>query len=416
MDRCGVCFENTNHKKVTCPFCDLNTCRHCTQTYLLSSMEDPHCMECKHAWDRQFVDSFCTHRFRHIDYRRHRENVLFEREKSRMPETQVHVERIIEMRRLNDMIASQKKQLSQLYVRFGRLSYDEYVRVEEIRELIEHMRDTRQRIDEIRFSNPDITEIKKSFVRKCPLETCKGFLDDEWYCGICQETFCDECCEIKTHEHVCDVDLKNTMKLILKDTKPCPKCSTMISKIDGCMQMWCTQCQTAFDWRSGNIQIGRIHNPHYLEFKRKTTGLHREHGDVPCGGLPTRHELPDRLADFIHVIQWCEREIVYTEYTNTSTQHFRILYMLNDMSEKEFKHKIQAVDKHKEKNADIVNVYRMFIDTASDLLRQYVITEDANILPILRELVVYANDIVRSIHKRYKCVTPPLFNNNLLLF
>ena len=417
MDRCGVCFENTNHKKVTCPFCDLVTCRSCTQTYLLSVMEDAHCMGCKHVWNRQFVDNFCTYTFRHVDYRRHRENVLFEREKLQMPETQVHVEHILEMRHLNKVVAEQRVQLSKLYVRYGRLTYHEYIQIEEIRELIEQMAQTRQRIDELRFANMDVKEIKKSFVRKCPIEECKGFLDDEWYCGICRQTFCCDCCEIKDNdEHTCDPDLKKTMKLISKDTKPCPKCSTMISKIDGCAQMWCTQCQTAFDWRSGNIQIGRIHNPHYLEFKRKASTLYREHGDIPCGGLPSRHELPERLADFIHVIHWCEREIMYTEYTNTSTQHFRILYMLNDMSEKEFKRKIQAVDKHKEKNADVVNVYRMFIDTATDLLRQYVIKEDANIVKTLRELVLYSNDIVRSIHKRYKCVTPPLFNNNLLLF
>jgi len=415
MDRCGVCFENTNHKKVTCPFCDLNTCRTCTQTYLLSVMEDAHCMGCKHVWNRQFVDHFCTHNFRHVDYRRHRENVLFEREKSLMPETQVHVERILEMRYLNKVIAEQKVQLSKLYMTYGRLSYDEYIQVQEIHELIENMRQTRERIDEIRFSNPDITEIKKSFVRKCPEGECKGFLDEDWYCGICRTTFCNDCGEIKHDDRTCDPDLVKTMKLILKDTKPCPKCSTMISKIDGCAQMWCTQCQTAFDWRSGNIQIGRIHNPHYLEFKRKTHGLYRENGDVPCGGLPSRHELPERLADLIHVINWCEREIMYTRYVNTSTYHHRVLYMLNDMSEKEFKRKIQAIDKHKEKNMDVVNVYQMFIDTASDLLRQYVIREDAGIITTLRELIVYSNDIVRSIHKRYKCVTPPLFNNNILL-
>ena len=179
MDRCGVCFENTNHKKVTCPFCDLNTCRTCTQTYLLSVMEDAHCMGCKHVWNRQFVDHFCTHNFRHVDYRRHRENVLFEREKSLMPETQVHVERILEMRYLNKVIAEQKVQLSKLYMTYGRLSYDEYIQVQEIHELIENMRQTRERIDEIRFSNPDITEIKKSFVRKCPEGECKGFLDED---------------------------------------------------------------------------------------------------------------------------------------------------------------------------------------------------------------------------------------------
>ena len=412
MDRCGVCFEHTNHKKVTCPFCDLVTCRSCTQKYLLSVMEDAHCMGCKHVWNRQFVDSFCTQTFRRVDYRRHRENVLFEREKLLMPETQAHVERILEMRRLNVLIGEQKAQLTRLYARYGRLSYDEYIQVREIHAVIEQLRETRARIDELRSSNP---EIQKSFIRKCPIESCKGFLDEDHYCGICRNTFCLECGELCHGERECDPDLVKTMKLILKDTKPCPKCSTMISKIDGCAQMWCTQCQTAFDWRTGNIQIGRIHNPHYLEFKRKTSGLYREHGDVPCGGLPSRHELPERLADFVDTIHRCEREIRYTEYANASTYHHRVLYMLNQIPEVEFKRKIQAIDKSKEKITDVVNVYRMFIDTASDLLRQYVITEDRGIVTTLRELVVYANQIITSIHKRYNCVTPPKFNNNLLL-
>ena len=39
----------------------------------------------------------------------------------------------------------------------------------------------------------------------------------------------------------------------------------------------------AFDWRSGRIETGRVHNPHYFEFKKRS----REHGDIPCGGRPT---------------------------------------------------------------------------------------------------------------------------------
>ena len=60
MDVCGVCceiFNKTNHKKVTCPFCDLSACKTCCQTYLLSSIEDPHCFKCKNLWNREFVDS-----------------------------------------------------------------------------------------------------------------------------------------------------------------------------------------------------------------------------------------------------------------------------------------------------------------------------------------------------------------------
>ena len=103
MTTCDVCCENfnkINHKKVECPFCDLTSCRSCSQKYILSSIEDPHCMGCKTIWNREFVDSFCTKYFRRTELRRHRENVLFEREKALMPQSQQEVERVIAMRKL----------------------------------------------------------------------------------------------------------------------------------------------------------------------------------------------------------------------------------------------------------------------------------------------------------------------------
>src|SRR6056300_2028191 len=103
MMTCGVCCEGynkTNHKKVCCPFCDFESCRTCTQTYLLSTTEDPHCMSCKKAHNREFVDSFCTKRFRNHEYKKHREQILYERELSRMPETQPYAEYRMKMREL----------------------------------------------------------------------------------------------------------------------------------------------------------------------------------------------------------------------------------------------------------------------------------------------------------------------------
>ena len=77
MDTCAVCcdkFNKSNHKKVTCPFCDFESCKKCNQVYMLSSMENPHCMKCKHELNREFIDSFCTKRFRNVEYKKHREN------------------------------------------------------------------------------------------------------------------------------------------------------------------------------------------------------------------------------------------------------------------------------------------------------------------------------------------------------
>lgn len=85
---CDVCcekFNKTNRKIVECSFCDLTCCSSCCQKYILSSFQDPHCMKCKNNWNREFIDSFCSKVFRLKQYREHRENVLFDRERGLMP-------------------------------------------------------------------------------------------------------------------------------------------------------------------------------------------------------------------------------------------------------------------------------------------------------------------------------------------
>jgi hypothetical protein len=49
----------------------------------------------------------------------------------------------------------------------------------------------------------------------------------------------------------------------------------------------------------------------------------------------------------------------------------------------------------------------MFLDTSSDELRQYVLGKPrGEVLENIRALTEYTNDVIRTIHDRYKCVTP----------
>jgi len=415
---CSVCcekFNKTTRKNVTCPFCNFESCKTCVQTYLLSNVENAHCMKCKHEFNRGFVDSFCTKRFRNIEYKKHREQVLFEREKVRMPETQPQVERILRMREIRNEyhtlmnvirgVMSDKREAQQLN---QTTSIYENMEIElniKIDDLVTEMNKLRNEYDD-----PDNTDdSQRRFVRTCPSENCRGFIENDWKCGLCKKQFCKDCNEELTKNHVCNPQTVKTMKLINKDTRPCPKCGTMIHKIDGCQQMWCTSCNTAFNWKTGKIETGRIHNPHYFEFQKRS----REHADVPCGGRPSVSELnslnaPGILTDILMILNKIDRDLMY-KYVNIydeDNRHIRTSYMLGSINEEEFKTELQRRDKNKDKIQDIRDIYEMFSNSVSDFLRQWVINPEKNILDDVYELLNYSNEIIFKIRNRYASSTP----------
>ena len=82
-------------------------------------------------------------------------------------------------------------------------------------------------------------------------------------------------------------------KLIKQETKPCPTCGVRIYKISGCDQIWCVECKVAFSWKTGIIDKGVIHNPHFYEhMKNNNNGIApRNPHDEVCGGLISVYQL-----------------------------------------------------------------------------------------------------------------------------
>jgi len=405
MECCQVCCEKINkinHKKVKCPFCDLTSCRTCSQRYILSSFEDPHCMGCKTRWDREFIDSFCTVKFRNKDLKLHRENVLLEREKALMPSTQPEVERLLAIRRLQRLAREQRERLFQLH--------EAGENVPELGILYNEMERTYRELSRLKnVGDP----IPTTFTRQCPNETCKGFLNVDWYCGLCDQYFCKDCNEPVTDDHECDPGVVETMKLLNRDSKSCPKCGMVIQKLNGCSQMWCISCHTAFDWRTGEISSGRVHNPHYIEFKRKNM-ISREHGDIPCGGIPSFRELrqigaPETLLDYLIIVQNIENENIFmVDPPPIDNTRVRISYMMNYLNDYILKDFLQRQEKHREKCREISNIYEVIIHSCGDLLRQYVLdqTRYIEIVDHIQQIFNYGNEIFSSIRKRYISVSP----------
>ena len=131
-----------------------------------------------------------------------------------------------------------------------------------------------------------------------------------------------------------------------------------------------SQCHTTFDWNTGEIETGVVHNPHYYEFHRRNGTLQRNPGDVPCGGIPTVYQLVSFGNDALNL----HRLIQHIQNTRPRVDQDpnrknRIEYMLGGLSDEQFKFRIQCAEKAREKQRDIYNVLDMFTTVATDLLQ-----------------------------------------------
>ena len=176
--------------------------------------------------------------------------------------------------------------------------------------------------------------------------------------------------------------------------------------------MWCPDCHTAFDWTTGRIDLGRVHNPHYYEFKVRTGLAGREHADIPCGGIPEFMELRvvtdntylfgiHRLVIHVDVIVIPQ----YTIYEMLDTRRARMNYLRNFITEQEFKRYLQCLEKTREKHRDVVHILRMFVDTCGDYLRQFVNepteAKKLEVIDACAKIKTYANDTLLHLAKRY---------------
>lgn len=448
---CSICverFNRSNHAPVKCPTCQAVACSSCTETYLLSGSQDPHCMSCRVGWTREVLDSCgLTKKFVTQTYKTHRENVLFDRERALMPATQPHVERTLKIRSLERQFAEIEEQVRKisfdatpvfhmsLEVLAVELGTDDYTqlaleriargyKVLEASALLKNKSNMiMTQIGHLRSSGVDEKKEARKFIRACPSNGCAGFLSHVWKCGVCEKWSCPECHEVignKDDPHTCKPECIETAKLLSKDSKPCPKCAALIFKIDGCDQMWCTQCTTSFSWRTGKVEVGRIHNPHYYEYQRNRGNLAREIGDIPCGGMPQDLGLIHRIvgdankrlvtgimryhAHIEHVIMPQYRHLPH------DNMDLRMKYMMKEMTEQLFKQKIQQRDKKIQKCTEIANILNTYQVVSAEIIQRMMLfqtqAEFDNLIAEIFELVSYINGLMAKVSSRYTCVTP----------
>ena len=80
-NECPICVSTYNKstcKEVSCPYCSYTICSKCMKRSIIDSLS---CMNCKHEWNNDFVRNNTPKTWFDKEYKEHRKNMLFEREK-----------------------------------------------------------------------------------------------------------------------------------------------------------------------------------------------------------------------------------------------------------------------------------------------------------------------------------------------
>ena len=427
---CPICiesFDKSTRAPIKCPngLCNFTTCKECARTYLLSTTKDPCCMKCNHKFPSDFSVINLNRSFMEKDYRKHRKGLLLEREMSKLPETMAIAQRYREVEGFESENDTYKKEIAGLRNKLNEL---ELLKNENLRKIW-------------RIKNgKDKGEHEQKFIMPCPEESCRGFLSTAYKCGICNLFTCPKCLEMVgdkkiNPDHVCDEDSVKTAELIKSTTKACPGCGERIQKLEGCDQMWCTGCHTAFSWKSGEIDTGTIHNPHFYQFQRNNEGAApRNPHDIHCGGMPNwwairrkvirplntvPSEVRERVEKIMDICATLHRTIGHISHISlvdtrnkiqelSDFQQLRIEYILHKISKEEMAKIIIRKDKMRRKYTELVHIFELLSIVGIDIFRgidEYFTSISGDpgwskhIITVLEKLMVYIETKFAEYHK-----------------
>jgi len=163
--------------------------------------------------------------------------------------------------------------------------------------------------------------------------------------------------------------------------------------------MYCTNCNTPFSWRTGNVLYGQVHNPHYFEwarhigrseqecelinpdlipFKIKESLFKKVNGyilnnrdDISILYGNSKHPIRrifKILLRFINIL--LNDEIIHWNQLCTgNTEQLRVDFLSNNISEKSFKKILRLRYNKTEKYKDVFNILHTFSNTIEEYIR-----------------------------------------------
>lgn len=224
---CNICCENYNKSKrriTKCPLCDFEVCLECQETFILMS-DDLKCMSCEKPLSRNFLNDQLPKTFITKKYNKHRQDVLFEQEKSLMPDTQKDALKYKKLKEYNKLLEDKDEEL---------LDYSDkkYSKNAEIRKLRE---------EQIKIN------IKNYY--NCSLNGCDGKIINDKPCNKCNNYVCIRCDKVYKRKHTCK------RKNEIKRTIECKMCKKELFLTDN-DYVYCMDCNLYTD-------IKNYQNPYF---------------------------------------------------------------------------------------------------------------------------------------------------------
>lgn len=424
---CPVCFSEYNtrtRKPVKCAYCDYTMCVDCLKSYLLTVADDPKCMSCARGFTDDHLESMTNKTFIKNEFRKAAIKVLMDRERSLLPDTLEKFEVTIQLQKIHKRVVlirskvhamrrelNHSDRLARL-VDISRGLHEEITSLNEEQTYWYRIEEEQRRAR--KHTNPhddhDHKASTAASIHFCASPSCEGVLSSSHKCLTCGARHCKKCMavicngtenfEARMKEHTCKESDLLTAEALKRDTKPCPSCKVRIHKIMGCDQMFCTRCNTVFDWATLRKLNGPVHNPHYFDYlasiHRTLPDDYEEHEEVVhttrtapnCGESP---EIPDyfffkfrEIHDKFHKVHALHLRSfalacneLYSppvpgkyEYTPETYQHLRIAKLFDGLTDQEWQRRLLTEETKRQRDISRDRINETFVAAGRDIIHR----------------------------------------------
>ena len=414
---CTICYDNDLSSSLTCSYCKFQACQLCNKKFIEEHLREPLCMNCGKIWSREFVLNNAENKqwfYKHIG------KYILEKEKMLLPETQEEASNISEIKMLLKGLRElpTNTKIKRMYKHFDS---------EFIKNALKEKQELRKKVfnvinykksQTITYGNKKTFKKSNHYIFKCPRE-CRGFISNNYQCGTCKKSICKLCHSELFNNHKCNKDDIKSATAISTSSKPCPKCLTYIFKSGGCDQMFCTQCNTAFSWITGEIEIGIIHNPHYYEYLATLSSASPNIDVIACGEIPDANMFLIKIYASTDVSPWITklqslhrntihiRNVLMRDLRSDNVKDnldIRIQYLLGEFDSSIWVVKLMNREKKKMKIKAVYDLLQLILVIMEDFVRKvYSFESDTwhdkvyNILKEIVSLKKYYNDSLEQI-------------------